>query len=163
MTLNLSNLKPAKGSTKKKKRIGRGGKRGAYSGKGMKGQKARSGVSGLKALGFRQTLLRTPKSRGFRSIKSKMPVVDIVRLEKKVEEGAIIDIRKMKRLSLVESNVKSVKVIGKGELTKKITVIANAFSAGAKDAILKAGGKVEIIEKKAIEKRAVKTPKPIKS
>ncbi len=144
MSLNLSNLKPAKGSTKKKKRIGRGGKRGAYSGKGMKGQKARSGVSGLKALGFRQTLLRTPKSRGFRSIKPKMPVVDIVRLEKKVEDGATIDLKKMKRLSLVESNIKSVKVIGKGELTKKLTVIADGYSAGAKESIEKAGGKAEI-------------------
>jgi large subunit ribosomal protein L15 len=149
MTLNLSNLKPAKGSVKKRKRIGRGGKRGAYSGKGMKGQKARSGVSGLKALGFRQTLLRTPKSRGFRSIKPKMPVVSVARFEKKIEDGVTVDLKSMKRWGLIESNVRSVKVIGKAELKKKFTVIADAYSAGAKESIEKAGGKAEIKVKEA--------------
>ena len=143
MSLNLSNLHPAKGATKKRKVIGRGGKRGTYSGKGMKGQRARSGVSGLKALGMKQMMLSTPKLRGFTAIKAKLPVVNISDLEA-FEDGAIVDIRKMIQRGLVDKREKRVKVLGSGKLSKKLTVVAHAYSESAKAAIEAAGGKAEI-------------------
>ncbi|MFA6422258.1 MAG: 50S ribosomal protein L15 [Candidatus Buchananbacteria bacterium] len=145
MTLNLSNLKPAKGAIKDKKRVGRGGKRGSYSGKGMKGQRARSGgKSGLKALGLRQTLLRVPKLRGFKSAKPKMAVVDVKKMEAKFDDGEMINIKKLKSAKLIESNESEVKILGNSKIAKKLMVIANAYSASAKKAIEDAGGKAEI-------------------
>lgn len=145
MSLNLSNLKPAKGSTKKKRQVGRGGKRGAYSGRGMKGQRARSGgKSGLKALGFRQTLLRVPKKRGFTSLKSKPVIVNLADLEKKFDTGSVVDAGKLIKAGIIRNSRFGVKVLGSGKLTKKLTVTANAFSISAKKAIEEAGGKAEI-------------------
>lgn len=143
MSITLSNLKPAKGSTKKRKVIGRGGKRGTYSGKGMKGQRARSGVSGLKALGMKQVMLSTPKLRGFKSLKPKTPVVNVSELNV-FEDGAIVDIKKMIQMELLDKREKKVKVLGDGKITKKLTVIANAFSETAKSAIETAGGKAQL-------------------
>jgi len=143
MTINLSNLKPAKGATKKRKEVGRGGKRGSYSGKGMKGQRSRSGVSGLKALGLRQMMLSTPKSRGFKSIHPKLAVVNIGQLNIAFNDGDIIDFKKLIQRGLLEKGEKKFKVLGVGELSKKITVVADAFSESAKAAIEAAGGKAE--------------------
>jgi len=143
MPITLSNLKPAQGSTKKRKVIGRGGKRGTYSGKGMKGQRARSGVSGLKALGMKQVMLSTPKLRGFKSLKQKFPVVNVSELNA-FDDGAIVDIKKMIQMELLDKRETKVKVLGDGKISKKLTVIANAFSETAKAAIEAAGGKAEI-------------------
>ena len=143
MTINLSNLKPAKGSTKKRKTIGRGGKRGSYSGKGMKGQRSRSGVSGLKALGLKAMMLSTPKSRGFKSHYAKYPVVNVGDLNI-FDDGAIVDLRQMIQKELVDKRSKHVKVLNVGKLTKKLTVIADEFSGTAAAAIEAAGGKVEV-------------------
>ncbi len=145
MSLNLSNLSPAKGATKARKRVGRGGKRGTYSGKGMKGQKARSGKSGLKALGFKQTLLRTPKLRGFKSIKPKIATVNIEALDKRFADGATVDIRGLKKVRLIDTKESAFKVLGNGKLSKKLKVSANAYTASAKKAIEDAGGSAEII------------------
>ena len=144
MSINLSNLSPAKGSHKARKRIGRGGKRGSYSGKGMKGQRARSGVSGLKELGFKQTLQRIPKLRGFRSIYPKPANVNIGELEKNFSAGDVVDFKKLLRAGLVDRSKAGVKILGDGQLTKKLTVIAQAYSAKAKEAIESAGGRAEI-------------------
>lgn len=143
MSLTLSNIHPAKGAAKKRKTIGRGGKRGSYSGKGMKGQRARSGVSGLKALGMKQMMLSTPKLRGFRSLNDKIPVVNLSDLNA-CEDGSLVDIRKMIQKGLIDKSEKRVKVLGDGKLTKKLTVVANGYSASAKAAIEAAGGKAEI-------------------
>lgn len=143
MSVNLSNLKPAQGSKKKAKEIGRGGKRGTYSGKGMKGQKSRSGVSGLKALGLKQMMLSTPKSRGFKSMYAKTPVVNLVDLNV-FEAGAIVDYKKLIQAGLLDKRYKTIKILGNGKLEKKLTVIANSFSATAKAAIEAAGGKAEV-------------------
>ncbi len=143
MSVNLSNLKPAQGSKKKAKEIGRGGKRGTYSGKGMKGQKSRSGVSGLKALGLKQMMLSTPKSRGFKSMYAKTPVVNLVDLNV-FEAGAIVDYKKLIQAGLLDKRYKTIKILGNGKLEKKLTVIANSFSATAKAAIEAAGGKTEV-------------------
>jgi large subunit ribosomal protein L15 len=143
MTITLSNIRPARGSKKKAKVIGRGGKRGSYSGKGMKGQRSRSGVSGLKALGLKSMMQSTPKLRGFRSLYSKTPVVNVGDLNV-FEDGAIVDLRKMIQLQLIDKREKHVKVLGSGKLDKKLTVIADEFSASAKAAIESAGGKIEL-------------------
>src|SRR3989339_764891 len=119
MTINLSNLKPAKGATKKRKEVGRGGKRGSYSGKGMKGQRSRSGVSGLKALGLRQMMLSTPKSRGFKSIHPKLAVVNIGQLNAAFIDGDIVDFKKLIQKGLLDKSEKKFKVLGVGELAKK--------------------------------------------
>jgi large subunit ribosomal protein L15 len=143
MSINLSNLKPAIGSTKKPKRVGRGGKRGSYSGKGMKGQKSRSGVSGLKAMGLKQVMQSTPKLRGFKSFKPKLPVVNLSDLNV-FEEGALVDFKKMIQKGILDKRYNRVKVLGLGKLEKKLIVVADAFSASAKEAIEKLGGKAEL-------------------
>ncbi|HLD28341.1 MAG TPA: 50S ribosomal protein L15 [Patescibacteria group bacterium] len=146
MSLTLSNLKPAKGSVKRRKKVGRGGKRGTYSGRGIKGQKSRSGgKSGLKAMGFKQTLQRIPKSRGFKSLKPKMEVINLSDLELKFNDGDKVTVNALIRADLISGSKAGVKVLAKGKLTKKLIVVANAFSESAKDAIISAGGKIEII------------------
>ncbi len=145
MSINLSNLKPAKGSQKKSIKVGRGGKRGSYSGRGMKGQRARSGGKrGLKAFGLRQTLRRIPKLRGFHSAYPKMAVVNIADLEKKFVSGDIVDAAKLIRAGLVDKSNKGIKILGTGKLSKQLTVTADAFSASASAAIEAAGGTAEI-------------------
>ena len=143
MTLSLSNIKPAKGARKKAKEIGRGGKRGSFSGRGIKGQKARSGVSGLKALGLKRLVQSTPKLRGFKSIHAKLPVVAVGQLEV-FDAGTIVDAKKLIQRGLLDKKHKQVKILNGGKLTKKLTVMASAFSASAKAAIEAAGGKAEI-------------------
>lgn len=148
MALSLSNLKPARGSAKKRKIIGRGGKRGTYSGKGMKGQRARSGGrSGLKALGLKQIIRRVPKNRGFKSLKLKMSVVNISDLEAKFQNGDKVEPKTLLKAGLIDTTLGGVKILGDGELKKKLTIEAHAFSASAKKAIEAAGGEVIIKEK----------------
>lgn len=145
MSLTLSNLKPAKGARKKSIKVGRGGKRGSYSGRGMKGQRARSGgKSGLKALGFRQTLLRIPKNRGFRSLQPKMAIVNLLDLEKNFKDNDVIDPKILVKKGLIDNLKAGVKILGNGKVSKKLMVTAQAFSASAKKEIEAKGGKAEI-------------------
>jgi large subunit ribosomal protein L15 len=145
MSINLSNLKPARGAQKKSIKVGRGGKRGSYSGRGMKGQRARSGgKSGLKAFGLRQTLRRIPKLRGFRSPYPKMAVVNLADLDKKFAAGDIIDGAKLIRAGLVDKANNGIKILGTGKLSKQLTVTADAFSVSAKAAIEAAGGSAQV-------------------
>lgn len=143
MTINLSNLKPAKGSKKSAKEVGRGGKRGTYSGRGMKGQRSRSGVSGLKALGMKQIMQSTPKLRGFRSMYPKLPVVNLGQLNV-FDDGAIVDTKKLIQKGLLDKRYNTVKILAVGKLEKKLIVVASAFSETAKSAIVALGGKAEI-------------------
>lgn len=145
MSITLSNLRPAKGAQKKSIKVGRGGKRGSYSGRGMKGQRARSGGKrGLKAFGLQQTLRRIPKLRGFRSAYPKFAIVNIADLDKKFSDGDVVDGAKLVRAGLVDKSRDGIKILGNGKLSKKLSVIADAFSVSAKEAIEKAGGSVEI-------------------
>jgi len=145
MALNLSNLKPAKGSTKTRKKVGRGGKRGTYSGRGLKGQRSRSGgKSGLKLKGLKETLKRVPKKRGFKSLTPKMEVVNLSDLESKFSADGIVDARKLLKLGLVNTTKNGLKILGNGKLTKKLVITANKFSATAKEAIEKAGGEAKV-------------------
>ena len=132
--LNLSNIKKPK--QKKKKRVGRGNAsgKGTYSGRGQKGQRSRSGgKGGLKLRGLKQTIGKLPKSRGFTSPHPKLDVINLADLEKKYKDGETVTLNK-------------IKVLGQGEIKKKLTIKAAAFSKSAEEAIIKAGGKITKIK-----------------
>ena len=148
--MDLSNLKPAKGSVKKRKRIARGigSGKGRTATRGHKGQKSRSGYS--RRFGFEGGQMpihrRLPKF-GFRNInRIEYKAVNIDILEKLAKEKSItsIDIDTLKSAGYIQKN-DLVKILANGELTAKIEVKAHAFSKSAVEAIEKAGGKAEKI------------------
>ena len=133
---------------KKAKRIGRGGKKGNYSGRGMKGQKSRAGRKIRPAL--RDIILRLPQLRGkgFKS-KSKIEyVVNLKDIDKKFEEGEIVNIESLINKKLIKvrksDKKKIVKILGDGELTKKLIFSSELiFSKKAKEKILKSGSEIK--------------------
>ena len=148
--MDLSNLKPAKGSVKKKKRIARGigSGKGRTATRGHKGQKSRSGYS--RRFGFEGGQMpihrRLPKF-GFRNInRVEYKAINIDILEKLAKENSItsIDIDTLKNAGFIQKN-DLVKILANGELNAKIEVKAHAFSKSAVEAIEKAGGKAEKI------------------
>ena len=146
MALSLNNLKPAPGSTHKKKRVGRGpgSGLGKTSGRGHKGQKSRSGYAGRPGFeGGQMPLHRRLPKRGFTNIfRTEYTVVNLDRLaELSVKEIALED---YKKLGLVSSKNALIKVLGSGELKGAITVHAHKFSKSAVEKIEKAGGKAVV-------------------
>ncbi len=153
--LTLSNLKPAPGARKRRKRVGcgEGSGHGKTSGRGHKGQKARSG--GTIRLGFeggQMPLLRKMPKRGFNNtrFKTKWAIVNVGDLEN-FDAGTAVDEALLRAVKLVRGHIDGVKVLGDGELTKTINVKVDAISAGAREKIEKAGGKVELTGKFAAE------------
>ncbi len=145
MTLSLHTIKPAKGATGKRKRVGRGNAsgHGTYSGRGLKGQKSRSGVSGLKRLGMKQVTLRTPKKRGFKSQKPKNQVVNLSDVNEYFKEGATVNPASLSKHGLFDAAKGPVKVLGKGELTIKKLQFQNVkVSESAKTQIEKMDGTI---------------------
>ncbi|KKS42855.1 50S ribosomal protein L15 [Candidatus Kuenenbacteria bacterium RIFCSPLOWO2_12_FULL_42_13] len=143
MTLNLSNLKPAKGSKHKKKTIGRGGKRGTYSGRGLKGQKARSGGKrGLKRLGMRQLIERTHKLRGFQSIHPKPAIISLRQINKNFQAGDTVSPESLMAKKLVANATHGVKVLSDGSININIKLTGCAFSKKAAEKIKAAGGEI---------------------
>lgn len=143
MPLSLSTIKPAPGSRKGKKRIGRGlGSTGRYSGRGRKGQNARSGVSGLKLKGFRRVMLSTPKVRGFKSNRVKAAVVNVADLHKMYADGETVNLQSLKEKGLVSKQAKAVKILGNGTIGKKISAEGCLFSKIAAQKIIEAGGTI---------------------
>ena len=146
--MKLENLQYTEGSRFVSKRIGRGqgSGNGKTAGNGHKGQNARSG--GGVAVGFEggQTPLykRIPK-RGFTNYTRKEYAIVNVASLNVFEDGATVDFETLKAAGLLKKQLDGVKVLGCGELTKKLTVKANKFSATAKESIEKAGGIVEVI------------------
>ena len=146
--MNLSNLKPAEGSTKTRKRIGRGpgSGLGGTSTRGHKGAKSRSGYS--KKIGFeggQMPLYRRLPKRGFKCRNSKTIVgINLSALEA-FENDAVVSVETLIEAGIVKNPRDGVKILGNGELTKKLTVQANAFSASAKEKIEALGGKAEVI------------------
>lgn len=145
----LNNLKPSEGSRKASKRRcrGLGSGLGKNGGSGNKGQNSRSG--GGVRLGFEGGQLpyfrRFPK-RGFRSIDHKeYSIVNLHDLNDHFNDGDEVNLEKLIELGLVDGELNTLKVLGSGELTKKLTVKANKFSKTAQEAIEKVGGKAEII------------------
>lgn len=144
--MKLHELQPAPGSKTKAKRLGRGtgSGLGKTSGKGHKGAKARSG--GGKAPGFEggqmPLMRRIPKS-GFKNpFRKEYAIVNIGSLEQ-FEDGATVTIELLRAAGLVGGLKDGVKILGTGDLTRKLTVQANRFTGSAKEKIEKAGGKAE--------------------
>ena len=146
--MKLHELSPAEGSKKEVKRIGRGHGSGwgKTAGKGHKGQKARAG-KGMR-VGFeggQMPLQRRIPKRGFNNIFAKKVVAINVGTLNKFEDGAVVDIAALTEKGIVKNSFDSVKILSNGTITKKLTVKANAFSAGAVAKIEAAGGKTEVI------------------
>ena len=146
--MKLNELKPALGSTTAPRRLGRGvgSGLGKTSGKGHKGAKARSG--GGKRPGFeggQMPLARRIPKRGFHNIFAKpLESVNVSALEK-FEDGAVVDAKALLDAGILSKCTYGVKILGNGEITKKLTVKASAFSESAKAKIEAAGGKAEVV------------------
>lgn len=145
--MKLHELSPAPGSNKDVFRKGRGAGsgNGKTAGKGHKGQKARSGGGVRPGFeGGQMPLQRRVPKRGFVNIfATKYAIINVSDLEQ-FEDGAVVDAQALLEAGLIKKTLDGVKVLGKGELTKKLTVNCAAFSASAKEKIEKAGGKAEV-------------------
>ena len=147
--MQLHDLTPAPGSTHRRKRVGRGNSsgHGTYSGRGLNGQGSRAG--GTKGAGFEggQTPLamRLPKLPGFVNPRRiEYTAINVSELEARFEDGAVVDGEALKAARLTKKADEPVKVLGNGELSKKLTVQVEKVSASAKAKIEAAGGKVEL-------------------
>ena len=146
--MKLQDLKPAEGSTQAAFRKGRGegSGNGKTAGRGQKGQWARSGGGVRPGFeGGQMPLARRLPKRGFHNIFVTVNAVVNVSDLNKFEDGAVVTVADMVSAGLVKKTLDGVKVLGNGELTKKLTVQAAAFSASAKEKIEAAGGKAEVI------------------
>ena len=146
--MQLNDLRPAAGSTKNRKRIGRGNSsgHGTYAGRGLNGQLSRSG--GGKGAGFeggQQPLaMRLPKLPGFiNHNRVEYVPVNVDRLEQIFADGDVVDCDSLVAKGVIKHDYIPVKVLGNGELTKKLTVKVDKVSASAQAKIEAAGGKVE--------------------
>ena len=146
--MKLNDLSPAAGSTAKAWRKGRGigSGNGKTGGRGHKGQKARSG--GGVRVGFeggQMPLARRLPKRGFNNIFAKPLDAINVSMLNKFEDGAVVDKEALLNSGIISSCKYGFKVLGSGEITKKLTVKASAFSESAKQKIEAAGGKAEVM------------------
>ena len=146
--MNLSSLSPAKGSKHSdnfRRGRGHGSGNGKTAGKGHKGQKARSGSPRIGFEGGQMPLYRRIPKRGFTNRNSK----DIVGINMSVLEvfdnDAVVTVEALIEKGIVKNPRDGVKILGGGELTKKLTVQVNAFSAAAKEKIEALGGKAEVV------------------
>jgi len=148
--MDLSNLSPAPGSRKSRKRLGRGpgSGLGKTSGRGHKGRGARSGGNTHPSFeGGQMPLQRRLPKRGFHNpFRREYGIVNLARLETAFESGAVVDPAALAAQGLVRAG-EPVKVLGQGELSKPLTVKAHAFSESAKARIAAAGGSAEVIER----------------
>ena len=146
--MKLHELKPAEGSRQERNRVGRGSSsgNGKTSGRGQKGQKSRSG--GGVRLGFEggQTplFMRLPK-RGFTNLNRKEYAVVNLDILNRFEDGTEVTPLTLVEAGIVKDEKSGIKVLGNGELTKKLTVKAAKFSKTAEEAIVANGGSVEVI------------------
>ncbi|MDD6380551.1 MAG: 50S ribosomal protein L15 [Lachnospiraceae bacterium] len=148
--MDLSSLKPAEGSKQSnnfRKGRGHGSGNGKTAGKGQKGQKARSG--GGVRLGFeggQMPLFRRLPKRGFTNINTKEIVaINVSVLEDKFNDGDEVTVEKLLETGAISKAADGVKILGNGELTKKLNVKVNAYSKSAKEKIEALGGKAEVI------------------
>ena len=145
--MELSNLRPAAGSKHNDFRRGRGhaSGNGKTAGKGHKGQKARSGATRPGFEGGQMPLYRRIPKRGFTNRNTKDIVAINVSALERFESGSEVDIAALLSLGVIKNERDGVKILGNGELSKKLTVKVNAFSEGAKAKIEAAGGTYEVI------------------
>ena len=146
--MNLSNLHPAEGSKHSDSfRRGRGhaSGNGKTAGKGHKGQKARSGAPRPGFEGGQMPLYRRLPKRGFTNINSKEIVGINVSVFERFENDSVVSVETLLETGVIKNPQDGVKILGNGELTKKLVVKANAFSEGAKAKIEAVGGTCEVI------------------
>ena len=146
--MDLSNLQPALGSKHSdnfRRGRGHGSGNGKTAGKGHKGQKARSGAPRPGFEGGQMPLYRRLPKRGFTCINSKTIVGINVSALEVFDNDAVVSVETLLEKGIVKNPRDGVKILGNGELTKKLTVQANAFSASAKEKIEALGGKAEVI------------------
>ena len=170
--LSLSNLKPAQ-ARRARKRVGRGlgSGKGRYSGRGIKGQKARAGSHTMRP-GFEggqmPIYMRLGKQRGPYS-KDAMPIgphrtstipVNLRDLDRVFEDGAEVTIEALIEKGLIKNSRTDVKILGQGELKKKLTVTAHSFSASAREKIEQAGGTATALREPVEKKKRTRKAKP---
>ncbi|GAB4280040.1 MAG: 50S ribosomal protein L15 [Coriobacteriia bacterium] len=146
--MRMNDLAPAQGSKKARKRVGRGhgSGHGGRSGRGDKGQLSRSGGGkGSLFEGGQQPLYRRlPKLPGFKNrFRTEYKVVNVSRLDALFSDGDVVDIDALFDKGLIKSKTDPVKILGDGDLTKRLTVKVDKVSAGAREKIEAAGGTVE--------------------
>ncbi|MCD8378792.1 MAG: 50S ribosomal protein L15 [Lachnospiraceae bacterium] len=146
--MELSNLRPAEGSKHSnnfRRGRGHGSGNGKTAGKGHKGQKARSGAPRPGFEGGQMPLYRRLPKRGFHNRNTKEIVAINLSALERFEEGSVVDVEALIEAGVVKNPRDGVKILGKGELTRKLDVKANAFSASAKEKIEALGGTAEVI------------------
>ena len=144
--MKLNELSPAPGARKVRFRVGRGGGRGngKTSGKGQKGQKSRSG-GGVRTgfEGGQMPIYRRLPKRGFKNIFANVYAEVNVETLNRFEDGTTVDAVALVEAGVLKNIQDGVRILGNGELTKKLTVVANGFTKTAEEKITAAGGKVE--------------------
>ena len=146
--MDLSNLSPAAGSKHSdnfRRGRGHGSGNGKTAGKGHKGQKARSGAPRIGFEGGQMPLYRRLPKRGFTNINSKNIVGINVSALERFDNDAVVTVEELLAAGVIKNPQDGVKILGNGELTKKLTVKVNAFSEGAKSKIEALGGTCEVI------------------
>ena len=146
--MDLSNLKPAEGSKHSdnfRRGRGHGSGNGKTAGKGHKGQKARSGAPRPGFEGGQMPLYRRIPKRGFTNRNTKYIVTLNISDLERFDNGTTVTVDVLREAGLVKNSFDGVKILGNGELTKKLDVQVNAFSASAKEKIEALGGKAEVI------------------
>ena len=146
--MELSNLRPAEGSKHSddfRRGRGHGSGNGKTAGKGHKGQKARSGAPRTGFEGGQMPLYRRLPKRGFKNRNTKEIVAINVSALEKFENGAVVDANALIEAGIIKNARDGVKILGNGELTKKLDVKVDAFSASAKEKIEALGGTAEVI------------------
>ncbi len=163
--MKLHELRPAKGSKKRRKRVGRGDSSGygKTAGRGTKGQKSRSGgnIPPYFEGGQLPLVRRLPRVRGFTNIfKTRFAVVNLDRLNERFDEGDEVTPATLTAVGLIKSSDELVKVLGRGDLEKPLTVKAHGFSASARAKIEAAGGSVEELALPTHRPRRGRRPRP---
>ena len=146
--MDLSNLKPAEGSKHNdnfRRGRGHGSGNGKTAGKGHKGQKARSGAPRIGFEGGQMPLYRRLPKRGFKNRNTKEIVAINVSALERFEEGTEVSVETLIESGVIRHAKDGVKILGNGELTKKLNVKANGFSAAAKEKIEAKGGTAEVV------------------
>ena len=146
--MNLSELRPADGSKQNdnfRRGRGHGSGNGKTAGKGHKGQKARSGAPRVGFEGGQMPLYRRIPKRGFTNRNTKEIIAINVDALNKFDDGAVVTVESLMEVGIINNPKDGVKILGNGELTKKLEVKVNAFSAGAVEKIQALGGKAEVV------------------
>lgn len=146
--MNLSELRPAEGSKQSgnfRRGRGHGSGNGKTAGKGHKGQKARSGAPRVGFEGGQTPLIRILPKRGFKNRNTREIITVNVDKLNKFEDGAVVTVESLMEIGIVKNPKDGVKILGNGELTKKLEVKVNAFSESAVQKIQALGGNAEVI------------------